>query len=121
MTPAERQTIEQNIKARQDISEIERFITDCYDTPPRFWELLRDYCETKLPPKPPVVDRLPALTESEAIYTEELEMPYGKYAGQAVGEVPCEYLIFLTEGDEFSKRLKRYVKSQRFQDRQGDE
>ena len=84
----------------------------------RFWECLKEICDSHLPKPPEHVERFPAMTESEAMRFEAVPMPYGKHASDAVGIVPCDYLLFLTEGDEFSQRLKRYVKSKRFQERQ---
>lgn len=108
-------SIAQNIKAREEYAEIVEFIGE---RPQRFWELMAQYANGKLPPAPAPVDPNPALTEQEAIRFEAVPVPYGKWMGYTVGEVECDYLLFLTEGDEFSKRLKRYVKSKRFQDRQ---
>lgn len=104
-----------NIKCRQDAEEVASF---GFDQPVRFWECLLRICEEHLPPKPAQPDRYPPLTDTEAMRFEAMPMPYGKHAGEAVGEVPCDYLLFLTEGDEFSQRLKRYVKSKRFSERQ---
>lgn len=110
--------LQANIDARKDAEESISFIENCYDTPQRFWEIIAEHAAKKLPAKPAPVDPLPAMTEGEAIAFESREVPYGKWAGYEVGQVDCEYLIFLTEGDEFSKRIRRYVKSKRFQDRQ---
>jgi hypothetical protein len=104
-----------NIKARQDAEE---FFAFCGVQPQRFWEEMLWLIASKLPTKPPPAERHPALNEQEAIRFEAMPMPYGKHAGESVGEVPCDYLLFLTEGDEFSQRLRRYVKSKRFADRQ---
>lgn len=112
------QTVESNIKARQ---EAESLVELAGEQSARFWETLRDLAASKLPPVQPPIDRYPPLMEQEAVRFEALPMPYGKYAGETVGEVPCDYLLFLTEGDEFSQRLRRYVRSKRFQERQGDE
>ena len=110
-------TITDNIQARKDAEEIFAFIGD---KPARFWETLFALAADKLPKAPEQVDRFPPMTEQEAIHFESQSVPYGKYAFTEVGCVPPDYLLFLTEGDEWSKRLKRYVKSKRFQDRQED-
>jgi hypothetical protein len=109
--------IANNMQARKDAEEIIAF---CGYRPPRFWEILADMASANLPPKPQPAERWPALNEQEAMRFEATPMPYGKHAGDAVGIVPCDYLLFLTEGDEFSQRLRRYVKSKRFADRQED-
>lgn len=104
-----------NITARQ---EAEALLSLAGEQSQRFWEIVADYAASKLPPKPVPVDRYPPMTEQEAMHFEEESMPYGKHQGGLVGMIDVDYLLFLTEGDEFSKRLKRYVKSKRFQDRQ---
>jgi len=97
-----------NIKARQ---EAEALVDLAGEQPPRFWETLRDMSLAKLPPVPAPIDRHPPMDESAALRFERGVMPYGKHAGERIDEVPCDYLIFLTEGDEFSQQLRRYVKS----------
>lgn len=82
----------------------------CHD---RYWETLRDLCAAKLT----IVvssgnDK--AMTMAEAQVFELETIPYGKYAGMQVQEVPTRYWVSLTES-EFGERVKRYVKSERFQ------
>lgn len=108
-----------NIKARQDAEEVFA-LAGAMAQSPRFWEVLASLVAEQLPPKPQPTERFPAMNDQEATRFEAIPMPYGKHAGESVGEVPCDYLLFLTEGDEFSQRLKRYVKSKRFADRQED-
>jgi hypothetical protein len=108
-----------NIKARQDAEEVFALAGEMAKSP-RFWEVLASLVAEQLPPKPQPAERFPALNEQEAMRFEATPMPYGKHAGDAVGIVPCDYLLFLTEGDEFSQRLRRYVKSKRFAERQED-
>lgn len=110
--------IASNMQAREYAWEV---VGMCGEQPPRFWECLAEFAAAKLPPKPQPVERLPALNEQEATRFESITMPWGNHYGKPVGEVPCDYLIFLTEGDEFSQRIKRYVKSRRFADRQEDD
>lgn len=107
-----------SIAARKDA---EALFALAGEQPPRFWEVLAGLVNAKLPPPPAPVDRYPPMTEQEAIRFEAELLPYGKHAGTSVGLVDVGYLLFLTEGDEFSKRLRRYVKSQRFQLRQVDD
>jgi hypothetical protein len=108
-----------NKKAREDAQEFMAFIEDqAGQQPQRFWEVLGESVSAKLPPNPQPVDRFPPMGEQEAARFEIVALPYGKHRGEMVGNVPCDYLLFLTEGDEFSQRLRRYVKSKRFQDRQ---
>lgn len=107
--------VQANIDARRAAEELADLAGE---QPPRFWEVLAEIAAAKLPPKPVPVDRYPAMTEQEASRFEGEVMPYGINRGMTVGEVGCSYLLFLTEGDEFSKKLRRYVKSKRFSDRQ---
>ena len=107
-----------NIIARKDA---EALLELAGDQPQRFWEVIAERAASHLPPKPQPVDRLPAMTDQEATTFEAEMMPYGKYAGNEVGVIEPSYILFLTEGDEFSKKLKRYVKSKRFADRQEQE
>lgn len=101
-----------NIQARKDAEELVQLVGE---QPARFWEVLRELAIAKLP------ERHPPMTEREAISFEAETMPYGKHAGSQVGIVGVDYLLFLTEGDEFSRQLKRYVKSNRFYNRQQTE
>lgn len=110
-------SIATNIAARQDAEEMIAFIGE---KPARFWELLAEHCARQLPPRPADRDPLPPMSEAEATRFEGVRFPYGKHAGELIGSVDCDYVLFVTEGDEFSKQLRRYVKSQRFQNRQPD-
>lgn len=108
-----------NIKARESAEKLMEFVVDeAGMQPPRFWEVFAALVAEKLPPKPATVDRHTALTEAQAIWFEAQPMPYGKHAGEQVGCVPCDYLLYLTEGDDFGRLIRRYVKSKRFAERQ---
>ena len=95
--------------------EAEALLELAGEQPQRFWEVIAAAAISKLPPRPLPPDRYPPMSEQEAIRFENESLPYGKHAGRPVGEVEFSYLLFLTEGDEFSKKLRRYVKSERFQ------
>lgn len=111
--------IETNIKARKDACAAIDLIGD---QPQRFWEVMKEHCESKLPKKPIEEDnRNSPLNEQHAIRFEAVSMPYGKHKGEEVGQVPCSYLEFLAEGDDFMKALRRYVKSQRYKERRQQE
>jgi hypothetical protein len=107
-----------NIAARKDAEEMIAFIGE---KPARFWEVLAEHCAKQLPAKPEQVDPLPAMNEAEAIRFEATHFPYGKHFGELIGTVDCGYVLFLTEGDAFSRNLRRYVKSDRFQRRQDEQ
>jgi hypothetical protein len=58
------------------------------------------------------------MTDDEARRFENKLCPgYSMYAGDDVGDVPPDYLLFLAEGDAFIRKLRRYVRSKRFQKR----
>jgi hypothetical protein len=115
MTPTN--TIQTNIAARH---EAETLLELVGEQPPRFWEVLAELATSKLPPKPAPIDPFAPMDDQEAIRFEAKEMPYGSYAGTAIGEVSCQYIGFIAEND-FAIKLRRYVKSRRFLDRQDQE
>lgn len=106
-----------NIIARQDAEEIIAFIGA---KPQRFWEILAEHCATKTPqaPSDPAFE---PMSDREAESFEQHGIPYGKHAGKSVGEAPCSYLLFLSEGDEFTHQLRRYTASKLFARRQDEE
>jgi uncharacterized protein (DUF3820 family) len=106
--------IETAKKAREDAVAMFELIGE---QPARFWEVLAELVASKLPA--PAVDPANEPMEyAEAAKFERDEMPYGKYQGERIGEVPPDYLTWFSDGDEFKRRLNRYVRSQMFQDRQ---
>jgi len=110
-------SIAENIAARRGAEEMIAFIGEQSQ---RYWECLIELAKGKLPPKPEPVDPCPAMSDFEAARFENTLVPYGKFDGKFVGDVDPSYLLFLTEGDEWSKKLRRYVKSDRFQRRQSE-
>jgi hypothetical protein len=110
-------SIADNITARQDAEEIIAFIGD---KPQRFWEVLAAHAATNLPPDPgePAIE---PMDDVEATRFEKYPFTWGKHIGEEVGSVPVSYLLFLAEGDEFTKRLRRYVASKVFAQRQDEE
>ncbi len=109
--------VSENIKAREHALEVFEL---CGIQPQRFYECLKSLCESRLPLPVPPVERFPAMEEPQAKAFESLTMPYGAHKGTFVRNVPVDYLLYISEGDEFSQKLKSYVKSKRFQDRQDD-
>lgn len=107
-----------NVAAGQYAREVAAM---CADQSQRFWESLKLQCEARLPQPEPEPDLHPPMSEQEAIRFEAVCVPYGKHIGQEIGIVPCDYLLFLAEGDKFNNQVKRYVKSGRFQKRQDEE
>lgn len=116
-TMTEAATITANIIARQEAEEIVAFIGE---KPQRFWEILAQHAASQLPPKPAEHKPEP-MSDDEAKRFEEMLLPYGKHARKPVHEAPCSYLLFLSEGDEFTHQLRRYTASRYFAKRQDEE
>lgn len=110
--------IAENIQHREFALEV---IEMCGERPQRFWEALSQFVDEKLPPKPVPVDPCPPMDDKEAANFERWIMPYGKYGGEVMGNIPVGYMLWLTEGDEVVKSARRYVKSKRFSERQDQE
>jgi hypothetical protein len=86
----------------------------------RFWECIRDMAQAKLPrAAEPRAEE--GMTELEARRFERHMMPRGEHAGREVGVVPTEYLCWWAEGDDFTKALRKYIKTPTFRLRQRDE
>jgi hypothetical protein len=110
--------LQQNIDDRKDAEAVAELAGE---QRPRFWEELARICASRLPP-PPVEDAGPGpMGEQEARRFEMERMAYGAHAGREVGTVPVSYLLWLAEGDDFTRRLRRYVASRTFADRQDEE
>lgn len=41
--------------------------------------------------------------------TDQTPMPYGKYQGQLMGNVPAKYLLWLHENDKCTHPVKKYI------------
>lgn len=108
-------SVQDNVQARKDATEIVEMIGT---QSAAFWALLATMADAKLPRAPQTVEHNPPMTEQEAIRFEADEIPFGKHKGTQVGEVPVDYLLWMTEGNEFDKALRRYVRSKRFWARQ---
>ncbi len=108
-----------NIAAR---NRAEHIIDLIGDETPRFWQELARLAGEQLPKveQPAEVDPLAPMDETEAIKFERQPLDFGKHAGQEIGVVPCGYIGWLAEND-FAIRLRRYVKSARFERRQREE
>jgi len=83
-----------------------------------FWRILQRLVAEKLPPditaKPVVQPVIEGMSNIEANAFEKRIMPFGIHVGTPIGEIGCDYLIFMAEGTEFTKELKRYCASERF-------
>jgi len=107
-----------NIRARKEAEEV---VDMCGNQPQRFWEALKECCESRLPEPERPVDPYPPMDDKEAANFERWIMPYGKYGGKEIGEIPVGYMCWLTEGDAVVKNARRYVRSKRFSERQDQE
>ena len=81
-----------------------------------FFTTIRDAIDV-LMPRPKVAEPITGprpMTDDEARKFESESMTFGKYGGETIGNVPCDYLIYLDE-NPFAAKLRRYVASERFQ------
>lgn len=112
--------VKRNMQARQDALEV---VELCGAQPTRFWELLAEFAREKLGHKEyyAPVEIQPPFNEFQSAKFERTIIPYGAHVGKYIDDVPCEYLAWLTDGDEFTQNVRRYVKSARFKERQKNE
>ena len=81
-----------------------------------FFTTLRESIDVLMPrPKAagPIAGTRP-MTDDEARKFEAETMTFGKHTGDAIGDVPADYMIFLDE-NPFAAKLRRYVAGERFQ------
>lgn len=117
MTPEQvvRERILSHKKLREDA---ESLVALAGEQPEKFWRLLADVVASKLPAD----IEPPAMTTEQAHSFERQPIPFGKHAGFPIGEVPVSYLLWLTEQpDEFRTKLRQYVKTSVFAERQETE
>ncbi len=93
--------------------------------PDRFYLRLIELCQEKLPkviqteeaePKEPV-----PMNTIMAKSFEKTKVPFGKYKEAYVGQCKLDYLEWLAGEDSFIELLRRYVVSERFQQRKRNE
>ena len=113
--------LESNIQARIDAEQMAEL---CGHQNERFWEVLAniaaDRCGKKLAVLPRHVvegNESTRMSDEEATQFERTIVPFGKYQGEPVGEVPIEYWTFVTES-RFNRELIRYMRSAAYQRRQ---
>lgn len=85
--------------------------------PAAFWEEL---AKLGLAPPAPHAPRsaphgVEPFTDHQARMWGRTKMPFGRYAGRAVDEVPLEYLEKIAEPNQFNRSLRRYLASRRVQ------
>lgn len=88
----------------------------------RFFTRIIELCKEQLPPEVSIRDPRPDMSHREAHIFEQELMPFGQYKAVPIGEIPTEYLAFLSDdAGGFKANLHRYVRSKRFRDRQDQE
>lgn len=111
-------SIAENVAANKAFKDAVELIGELGDQPSRFWQLMLAYCQTKLPPEPAAEPELVPFGYEAAIAFEQEFIPFGKHEGCRVGDLPSGYLIRLTEDTPWMRRLRRYLASSVFQNRQ---
>lgn len=110
----DRERAEANKRARE---LAEWLVETAGEQPQRFWEHVRDLAQAKLP-APIVAAKDEEMSDLDARRFERHLMPRGIHAGVRVGDVDCEYLAWWSDSDEFTRLLRKYVRSSRFRERQ---
>lgn len=113
--------LEANIQARIDAEQMAEL---CGDQTERFWEVLANIaasrCGKKLAVLPAAIvdgNADARMDDAEAARFERTPVPFGKYAGEMVGDVPVAYWTYVTES-AFNRDLIRYMRSNAYQRRQ---
>ena len=110
--------IAKNVTLGKEARQAFKFLEEEFgtDKEQHFWEVILDLVKEKLPQKMAIVHE--AMTDEEASKFENKVVPYGQYAGDDVRDVPVDYLLFLVDGDSFIKKVRRYVRSDKFKRRE---
>jgi len=121
-------TVEHNIAARKAAETVfELAVEQSRELPEQsvvaYWCRLLLLVEQVLPsdiriPRigPQVPQTPPPMSEDEAKAFEKHSMPWGKYNGTKIADVPMDYLLYIDDQkDEFRDRLHRYLASDRVQ------
>lgn len=106
----------ENVRARQAAQELVNSAGNLHSD--RFWEVVIELAKAKLSPTAVATEDAP-MDDREAAQFEKMMMPYGAYKDYPIGEIPCNYFCSITESP-FSKKLRRYVCSKTFKERQDD-
>jgi hypothetical protein len=122
--------IKENVEAAAmadfQFEEFERMvIRELGVQPDRFWEHMAELCIGKIAKKKTDVysnlkSEIP-MNETAARAFEKEKVPWGEYKGVHVGQVRLDYLTFLAKDNEFTRDVKRYVRSKRFKQRQKEQ
>lgn len=106
--------IKQNMQDRTDATAIFAFIKTQRERTPRFWEILASLIANENP-RPQAAANEDPMSDEEARNFEKITMPYGQFKDKPIGDVPVNYFANLFSLTPFNKRLRRYVRSHRFQ------
>ena len=112
--------IQANIDASAAAESAFEFIeSEWQNVPPRFWERLQKLIAAKLPARAPATAS-EDMSHVDAMRFEQQTMPRGRHALEIIAEVPCEYLAWWADSslDDFTKTLRKYVRSARFRERE---
>ena len=104
-------SLEQNIKDR----ELFDYIKD-EEPGERFWQLCSEHYasieeekRSKSETRSAKISGAVKMTDAEALRFEKMKMLFGIHEGVSVGNVPLDYLSWLSEQGEFYRKLNRYV------------
>ena len=75
----------------------------------RYWNILKFHIETKLAELDPKPTGPGPMTREQVEHFEKMEVPFGKYKGEEIREVPTSYLEFLAGEDTFVEQVRRYL------------
>lgn len=81
----------------------------------RCWERLAEIAAAKVGKKVVACDDI-KMNKANALNFEKLSIPFGRYAGVAIRDIPIGYFVSITESS-FNEQLKQYMRSDHFQQR----
>ena len=109
-----KQNVARGAQARKDAKEAFEFIRDLIPEDrfnDRFIEILVEYFQPAVKPES---EPIRPMDDVEARRFEKRKMEFGKHQGVAMGDVPFDYLEWLSDSQrESSKEITRYLKSDR--------
>lgn len=114
-------SLEANTRGRQLALEVVALAVDQVADEPadvacRFWEVVAQEAQKRLPARLVKPDRDSPMDDQEARRFERQTMRFGQHHGKQIGDVPLSYLVWLDEeGRGFQAALHRYLASERIQ------
>lgn len=108
-----RKRLEKRVQAQKAADAIYELMIESVDGyVDLYWEFLDRHIQKHL-----VINQIPAsapMTEIQATHFGNTAMPFGKYSGRPIGDVPLLYLDWLIKSGEeetFKSNLRRYLQS----------